>query len=214
LIDEQYADEITRKQNAELLTEAAADELAEDLRKQISSQAAVLGGAQFDALKFCIDVWDVRGKGSFNIRFKNGVADVSRATHPDEDCAVVITAPSRILRYAMKHEFGGDAIGIGYGADFHLRDRELAGRKLDQICYQLLTRMPTRKACLRKDPRRVAGYLVRQPPLRTWRSWRKSGTQVGATNYDRSIWLLRDAGELRKMFDLPEVRSELPVAGG
>ena len=202
LIDEQYADEIARKTNPELLTADAAQELAEDLRQQISSRAAMLGGAQFDPLKFCIKVSDVGEGGAFNIRFEKGEARVDRAAEPRDDCAIVITAPSRILRYAMKHEFGGDAIGIGYGADFHLHNRELVPRNLDQVCYQLVTRMPTRKAYIRENPRRVASYLVRQPPLRTWRSWRRSGAQAGAVNYDRSIWLLRDAEELRTMFGL------------
>ena len=212
LIDEQYAEEIARKQNPDLLSAEAAQELAEDLRKQFSVRAAALGGAQLDALKFCIKVSDVDENNSFNVQFENGAARVRRAPQPHDDCAIVMTAPSRILRYAMQHEFGGDAIGIGYGADFQLRDRQLVARNLDQVCYQLLTRMPTRKAYLRENPRRVAGYLVRQPPRRTWRTWRKSGTQVGAANYDRSIWLLRDAEELREMFGLPEVVRSEPVA--
>jgi len=58
-----------------------------------------------------------------------------------------------------------------------------------------------------RTSRGLAGYLVRQPPLRTWRTWRKSGTNVGAANYDRSIWLLRDAEELRQMFGLTEMTS-------
>jgi hypothetical protein len=56
--------------------------------------------------------------------------------------------------------------------------------------------------------RRVLRYLVRQLPLRSWQSWRKSATRGAATNYDRGIWLLRDAEELRKMFGLPEVNVE------
>jgi L-ascorbate metabolism protein UlaG (beta-lactamase superfamily) len=207
LIDEQYADEIARKNNPALLSVDAAQELAEDLRQQISRRAAALGGPQFDPLKFCIQVSDAGENGSFNVSFQNGAARVQRTPQPQDDCAIVITAPSRIFRYAMKYEFGGDAIGIGYGADFQLRDRDLVGRNLDQVCYQLLTRMPTRKAYLRENPRRVAGYLARQPPLRTWRSWRRSGRRAGAANYDRSIWLLRDAEELRQMFGLPEMRN-------
>ncbi len=213
LIDEQYEDEIARKTNPDLLSAEAAQELAEDLRKQISMRAAALGGAQFDRLKFCVSVSDVGERRAFNVRFEKGEARVERDSQPDDGCAIVITAPSRVLRYAMKYEFGGDAIGIGYGADFQLSARDLVAHNLDQVCYQLLTRVPTRKAYLRENPRRVAGYLVRQSPLRTWRSYRKSGTKVGAANYDRSIWLLRDAEELRRMFSLPETSEPPAVAG-
>jgi hypothetical protein len=106
----------------------------------------------------------------------------------------------------MKYDFGGDAIGIGYGADFTLRDRKLAAANLDHVCYQLLTRVPTRKAYLRENPRQVVNYLIRQPPVRTWRNWRKFATRDGTVNSDRSIWLLRDAEELREILGLPEMR--------
>jgi hypothetical protein len=209
LIDEQYPDEIARKHKPELLTPAATAELADALRAHIHSQAAALGGAQFNALKFCVKVSDVPDDGSFNIHFENGAARLRRAPEPDSDCAIVISAPSRILRYAMKHEFGGDAIGIGYGADFRLRDRQLATANLDHVCYQLLTRVPTRTAYLREHPGRVMSYLIRQPPVQTWRSWRSSGARAGGANHDRSVWLLRNAEELRSIFGLPEMMEGL-----
>jgi hypothetical protein len=209
LIDEQYADEMARKQNPEMLTPAATAELADALSAHINSQAAALGSSQFNALKFCVNVSDVPDDGSFNIHFENGSARLQRAPEPNSDCAIVINAPSRILRYAMKHEFGGDAIGIGYGADFRLRDRKLATANLDHVCYQLMTRVPTRKAYLREHPGRVVNYLIRQPPVHTLRSWRNSSGRSGGAKHDRSVWLLRDAEELRSMFGLPEMMEEL-----
>lgn len=215
LIDEQYTDEIARKQAPRLLTGNETEELAEEMRQHIGSRLALFGPSQLRALKFCVKVCDSSDANSFNIDFEEGSARLRRAQEPSADCVVIINSPSRILRYAMKHEFGGDAIGIGYGADFLLHDREMAAANVDQICYQLLTRVPTRKDYVRENPRRMFKYLLRQPPLRAWRSWRKSATQVGAANYDRSVWLLRDADELRQIFGLPAIESETPaVAGG
>jgi hypothetical protein len=215
LIDEQYPDEIARKQKPEMLTPAATEELADALKAHINSQLAALGSSQFNALKFCVNVTDVSGEGSFNIHFENGSARLRRAPEPASECAIVIKAPSRILRYAMKHEFGGDAIGIGYGADFRLPDRKLAAANLDHVCYRLVTRVPTRKAYLRENPRRVVIYLIRQPPVQTWRSWRSSSARAGGANHARSVWLLRNAEELRSMFGLPEITSvgqvEIPL---
>ena len=208
LIDEQYADEIARKQNPKPLTADDARKLEDELYRHITSRAALIETSQLGALKFCINVSDVDERAAFIIDFENGSPRLHRAAEPETDCAVVLNSASRILNYAMKYEFGGDAIGIGYGADFRLRDRQVAAANLDQVCYELLTRVPTRKAYLREHPRRVLNYLMRQPPLRTWRSWRKSATRVGATNYDRSIWLLRDAEDLRRMFGLPEMAEE------
>ena len=207
LIDEQYADEIARKQNPKLLTASEADQLGVDLRRHIDSRIGSAGGPS-NARKFAVVVTDIEEANSFNIDLEPAAERLSRAARPDADCALVIQAPSRILHYAMKYEFGGDAIGIGYGADFQLRNGDVAASNLDQICYQLLTRVPTRKGYVREHPGRVLNYLIRQPPLRTWRGSRKSAKRVGATNYDRSIWLLRGAEELRKMFGLPEMEEE------
>jgi len=205
LVAEQYADEISRKQSRECLTPTSTEDLANDLLAHINSQAKPFGSA-INKLKFCIDIPDVAADNSFNIAFENGVARLRRESAPGGDCALVMSAPSRILRYAMKYEFGGDAIGIGYGAEFRLRDRKLATANLDHVCYQLLTRVPTRKAYLRENPRRVINYLVRQPPVQTWRTWRNSLPRAAAASYDRSVWLLRDAEELRSMFGLPEMK--------
>ena len=205
LIDEQYADEIARKQNPKAMNVEEENTFEERLQRHITHRAGAFDGATLELLKFCLNVTDLSENRCYNVFFKGGLPQLRRAARADDDCAVVIAAPSRILQYAMKYEFGGDAIGIGYGADFHLRNREVASANLDQICYQLLTRVPTRKAYMRENPRRVFSYLIRQSPLRTWRSWRKSAKRVGAINYDRSIWLLRPAEELRKMFGLPAV---------
>jgi hypothetical protein len=211
LVDEQYEEEIKRKQNPKLLSANEAAELADELRRHIASRISATG-LTLKAEKFCIVVPDVAQDNCLNIDPGKSPEFLVQTPEPDKDCRVVIRAPSRILRYAMKYEFGGDAIGIGYGADFHLRDRDAASGDLDQICYQLLTRVPTRKTHLRENPRRVAGYLLRQPPVRTWRSWRRSAGRAGATNYDRSIWLLRDAEELREMFGLPAIEEERNLA--
>lgn len=212
LVDEQYAAEIERKQHPKPLSPDEAEELAGEMRRHIDSRIASVG-SELKRHKFCVVVSDGGAQNSFNVDLGNSAERLRRAAEPAADCAVVIEAPSRILRYAMKYEFGGDAIGIGYGADFRLRDRDVAAANLDQVCYQLLTRVPTRKGYLSENPRRVFSYLMRQPPLPTWRSWRKSASRVGATNYDRSIWLLRNADELRTMFGLPDFGDRRNTAG-
>jgi hypothetical protein len=58
---------------------------------------------------------------------------------------------------------------------------------------------------IKENPRRVFSYLIRQPPVRTWKSWKKSASRIGNVNYDRSVWLLKDADELRERFGLPKL---------
>jgi L-ascorbate metabolism protein UlaG (beta-lactamase superfamily) len=206
LLEEQYAEEIARKQNPKMLTAEEGEELAAKLRDHINMRLRSIEGAQNATLKFCIEISDDAERRAFNINIENGEARLQRAERSDADCAVVINAPSRIVRYAMKYEFGGDVIGIGYGAEFQFRDRESAGANLDQICYQLLSLpLPSRRQSLKKDPGRMLAFLARQPPVQTWKSWKKSAAKLGNVNYDRSIWLLRDAEELRRIFDLPEM---------
>jgi hypothetical protein len=213
LLEQQYAEEIARKQSPRILIENEANLLADDLRGHINSRATSLEATKVASLTFCLKILDVGERNCYNISFKDGAVRLERAPKAQADCHVVIAVPSRILRYSMKYEFGGDAIGIGYGADFHLRDREVVAANLDQACYGLLTRgYSTRKNYLKENPRRVFSYVVRQPPVHTWKSWKKSASRLGNVNYDRSIWLLRDADALRQIFGLPMLAEDKPVA--
>ncbi len=214
LIDEQYAEEIAVKKSPKLLAEDEAERLGEQVRNQINSRVRSSDAAKLSALKFCLKISDVSDNNCYNISFKDGAAQLRRDADADADCAVVIEVPTRILRYSMKHEWGGDAISIGYGADFRLRDRQVAAANLDYVCFGFLARYPTRKGYIKQNPQRVFNYLIRQPPVRTWRSLRKSGSHIGNVNYDRSIWLLRDAKELRQIFGLPRLVEDTRVAAG
>jgi hypothetical protein len=212
LIDEQYAEEIARKKNPKLLTENEAERLGVEVRDFMSSRAGLFDAAKLSALKFCLRISDVGDNNSYNISFKDGAVQLKRDANADADCALVIEVSSRILRYSMKYEWGGDAMSIGYGAEMHLRDRQVAEANLDQVCFGLLTRHPTRKGYIKENPRRVFNYLIRQPPIRTWKSWAKSSGRLGNVNYDRSIWLLRNAEELRKIFGLPALEEAPAMA--
>ena len=203
LIDEQYADEIERKKVPRFLAEDEAGQLEEKVRGFISSRASLFDPARLRTLRFCLRVSDVGADNCYNVSFKENQAQLKRTAKPDEDCALVVDVPSRILRYSMKYEWGGDAMSIGYGAGMHLRDRQVAEANQDQICFGLLTQHPTRKGYIKKNPLRVFNYLIRQPPIRTWESWKKSSSRIGNVNYDRRIWLLQNAEELRKILGLP-----------
>ncbi|HVS83644.1 MAG TPA: MBL fold metallo-hydrolase [Pyrinomonadaceae bacterium] len=203
LIDEQYAEEIERKKTPRFLAEGEAAQLGEKVREFISSRAGLFDAATLRTLKFCLRVSDVGDDNCYNVSFKENQAQLRRTAKPDEACVLVVEVPSGILRYSIKYEWGGDALSIGYGADMHLRDREVAAANLDQVCFGLLTRHPTRKGYIKENPRRVFNYIIRQPPIRAWKSWAKS--RLGNVNYDRSIWLLRNAEEIRKILGLPKV---------
>src|SRR5437879_137135 len=115
LIDEQYADEIARKQNPKAMNVEEENTFEERLQRHITHRAGAFDRATLELLKFCLNVTDLSENRCYNVFFKGGLPQLRRAARADDDCAVVIAAPSRILQYAMKYEFGGDAIGIGYG---------------------------------------------------------------------------------------------------
>ena len=209
LIDEQYADEIARKLDPKLLSDSEAEELANELRQHTSSRLPSIPVAPGMKAKFCLRISDVSEDNSYHLIIEDGAVQLHRAAEPDPHCALVIDVPSRILRYAMKYDFGGDAIGIGYGADFRLSSREAAAANFDLLCYQLLSRpLLSRQRSLKENPGRMLAFLMRQPPVRTWKSWRQSAAKPGDV-YDRSVWLLRDADELRRMFGLPEMSAHI-----
>lgn len=202
LIETQYAEEIRQKATPLWLPEDEAVKLADKINGFVNSRAGLFDAATLGGLNFCLKISDVRSNNFYNITFDAGNARVERRFERAVDCALEIDVSSRVLNDSFDTEWGGDSISIGYGANFFLRDRFVAAKNLDQVCFGLLTRHPTRKGYAKANPWRVLNYVIRQPPLRTLKGWKAGG--VANINYDRSSWLLRNADELKEIYGLPD----------
>jgi hypothetical protein len=216
LLDEQYAQQSAAPAEPHPVSDLEAAQLGEQIRENIERRAKLFKAETLRALKFCLRVADVAAGNCFNVSFSGDAPQIQRAPAPAPDTLLILDISSRILRHCMSTEWGGEAIKIGYGCDIHLTDRRAAAANLDIVCVQLLTRYPTPGSYMKSHPLRTAAFalrnfkgLVRNPLIRAWALGRlkRSGREV--ENYDRSIWLLRDSNDIRRLYNLPELEAEL-----
>ena len=88
-----------------------------------------------------------------------------------------------------------------------ISDKRAAEVDLENICMNLLACYPT-SSDLKKTPFRTLQFLLLNPPRFTTSIRKLKKFNLESENYDRKTWLLKDAGEIRKRYDLPELDKE------
>ncbi|HYY58802.1 MAG TPA: MBL fold metallo-hydrolase [Pyrinomonadaceae bacterium] len=208
LIDEQYKEEIERLQIPHFIPEQEAERLVEEIRANVEDRAALFDAATLDGLRFAIGLSDVERDGFYNVAFTGGRPSVRRTARADANCSLLLNTSSRILRYSFGSEWGGDAITIGYGCEIYASDKSVIEAKLDTVCVRLLTRHPTAKGHMRKEPIRGVKHIARNPLLRTWLMKKLRPDHAEHLNYDPSVWLLRTKCDVCQICDLPLLDAE------
>jgi beta-lactamase family protein len=209
LIEEQYGEEMLRFQSKEFIREADAARLGEEIHGNIDFRAGLFDVETLDKLRFCLRVSDVASNNIYNIKIKDGRTQVERSGEPSEDCLLIMDTSSEILRHSFGNEWGGDAIFIGYGCEIQMLDRRAAEKNLDLISVNLLTRYPTTRSSIKKNPLRALEYVIRTPLRRALALRRLKPHLAEGVNFDRSTWLLRDQQEIRELCGLPAPDEEL-----
>ncbi|MGB8508756.1 MAG: MBL fold metallo-hydrolase [Pyrinomonadaceae bacterium] len=210
LVDVQYKAEIEELSRATIINETDAEKLGDEIEANVRLRASLFDPATLAQLKFCVRVSDVNGRNCFNVAFDGNesafgddVARVARTSEPATGSLLVIDTSSRILRYSFGSEWGGDTLTIGYGCEVHVFDRRAVEAKLDTICLRLLTRHPTARGHMKKEPIRAVRHLARNPLMRTWALDRLKSTPVENKIYDQNLWLLRSKCDICQICDLP-----------
>ncbi len=207
LIDEQYAEEIAEKKQQTFIDDAEAEKLIEDVRRNVEHRMTLFSAEKLKDLKFSLHLTDVEENNFYNIAFNDGKADIRRTAKADEDSLLTMDLSSEVLRYSIGSDWGADVVSIGYGAEINISDKRAARVDLENVCMNLLACYPTMKD-LKKTPFRTMQFLLLNPPRFTTSIRRLKKFNQESENYDRKTWLLKDAEEIRRKYDLPELESE------
>lgn len=220
LIDEQYADKIAEKKKQNFISEAQANQLTEEIKRNVEKRMTLFNYEKLKRLKFAVHLTDVKEMAFYNISFNDEGAKVARAKKPDDENLLTMKMTGERLRYSIGSDWGADVVSIGYGAEIFISDKKAAEVDLESICMNLLACYPTIKD-LRKTPLRTMQFLLFNPPRFTTSIRKLKKFNQESENYDRKTWLLKEAAEIRRKYQLPDLDAEflpqdqvLPVVAG
>jgi hypothetical protein len=207
LVDEQYGEEIAGKRRHAFIDERDAEDLATRLRANAEKRKTLFSSKRLKDLRFCLHLTDVEKNNCFNVVVGPERISVQRGAEPAEGSLLTMSLTSEILRYSISSDWGADVICLGYGAEIELSASRLAEIDKENICMNLLACYPT-ISDLKKAPLRTLQFLLINPPrfTRSIRKLKKFNLQ--SENYDRKTWLVKDVGEIRRSYGLPELASE------
>ncbi len=206
LINEQYADEIAEKRKAKFISEDEADKLLNEIKDNVEKRMTLYNSEKLGRLKFCLELTDVAENNFYQIAFEEGKAKLWRTEKSDNDSFLTMTLTSDVLRYSIGSDWGADVISIGYGAEIQISDKKAAEVDLESVCMNLLACYPT-FTDLKKTPFRTLQFLLLNPPRFTTSIRKLKKFNHESENYDRKTWLLKDAGTIRRSYDLPDLEN-------
>jgi hypothetical protein len=209
LIDEQYAEEISALKNPGWLTERQVEELRARILKNVSERAAATPRGGPNRIVFSVRVNDVAERSCFNVAFRGDRASVERSAEPVSESLLVVDTNSRIMNYSFDNEWGGEALGIGYGCEVQIADRETVRAELDRACIQLLHRLPVFRSHMLRSPLRAMRVLITEKAMRrrAMGAAYRSGAGTPETIYGKH-WLLESADRIRETCQLPQFEVE------
>lgn len=208
LIDEQYREEIVALRERVSLAEPEAEKLVDEIRHNVEQRMIWYPPERLMNLKFCVEVTDAAERNFYNIALNEGKLQVWRSAAADEGSLLTMRLPSRLLRYSLESDWGADVISIGYGAEVHISSTRAAEVDLEKVCMDLLACYPTIKGTLKKAPLRSLEFMLSNP-LKYSRSVKKlKQFNIESENYDRKVWLLKNADEIRRIYSLPDLDAE------
>lgn len=208
LIDKQYADEIVKLDEQDFISSTDAEKLIEEICRNVEKRAVLYKLEKLENLKFCLQISDVAERNFYHIAFEGEKSKVWRADSADDDCLLTMQLRSEVLRSSLSSDWGADAISIGYGAEIYFSDKRLAEIDLESVCMNLLACYPIAKDTLKKFPLRALEFMISNPLkyTRSLKQLKKYNSE--SENYDREVWLLKSADEIRQIYNLPNLEME------
>jgi hypothetical protein len=208
LVDEQYGMETNAASQTNSLNEPEAEKLAEQIRNNVRERMALFPPSKLKDLIFTLEVVDVEKRKFYNVAFVDNELLVSRSDSPAKDSLVTIRLKSKILRYSLESDWGGDVVNIGYGAELFFSNDRTEDVELEKVCMKLLSCYPTVRSTLKKAPIRSIKFMVGNSPAYIRSLRRLKRLNVESDNYDRRLWLLKTASEVRRLYNLPDLDAQ------
>jgi hypothetical protein len=201
LIDEQYPEDISTFAVNSYISEDEVKKIEEDIVRNIEERSKQYDSDLLEKINFSIELLDMAHDNFFNVNFRNGKAQVSRASASESDCGLTIQTTSKILNYSLSSQWGGDAICIGYGCRIYISDKDIIASGHHLICVQLLTRYPKITHSFKRAPLRTIRVFMNNPGWRLrykHRFLRRPVTDV----VEGGHWLLLSKEQMCQRFHL------------
>ena len=96
-------------------------------------------------------------------------------------------------------------MGIGYGCEIQIADRETVRAELDRACIRFLHRLPVFRSHMRRSPLRAMRVLITEKEMRrrAMAAVNRSGAEAPEIIHGNH-WLLESADRIRETCQLPQ----------
>lgn len=191
-VDVDFKAEIAHKKNIQPLPIEDHEDLLSLIKRHILAKQYIIPDATRATLKFGLQVTDAPSNTWLVVDFRQGDVRYNTCDTIPPDLDLHIAIGSKIIRYALEQEWGGDAIIIGYGAEVHIYHEDAVRKELENYCIRLLSRYPNMKEYLPKAPLRGIRYLLSDDIKRSNLLRRFSGKAGNQLEYTDSLLGMRD----------------------
>jgi hypothetical protein len=208
LFQEQYCKEIEAQLPQQYMSEGDEAALHAELINNIKSRSALFEPAILNQIEFSLRLFDIMENPIFNISMKAPEPVVQRSASRNPAAILEIEISSDLLRHSLASDWGGDAITIGYGCEIQVFDSKTVEANLDTVCVQLLTRIPTASRHWKREPIRMARYVLSSQINRGWlvnAALNRLRAKPSGNDHDEKMrqWLFRTKCEVCRACDLP-----------
>ena len=211
LLEKMYPKEIEESRKRKFIQEHEAELLLKKMTQVLNDNIKLYDIQVLKEAHFSVCVKDLKSDHFLNADFEGDSFHVTRVSEKKPDRKIIISTTSVLLNYSFDHEWGGDAMTIGYGIDVDVFEELTLEQNLDIVCVRLLTRYPTASKSMMQAPLRAMGYFLRHPVMSKLALKQKFMLRKTVNKYpfnERDHWVTYSKCELCKVCNMPELNFE------
>ena len=160
---------------------------------------------------FSIKAEDTHEEVFMNISYDGEKFEVTKSATALPERRLLISAPVKQLLHALKREWGGDVLTIGYGLTVEIYDERSLEKNLDIVCVRLITRYPIARKDILKNPLRAINFYAFNPTLTSLWIKQKIMLKPYVNKYpfnERDHWLTYSQCDLCAVCKMPVINAE------